>query len=99
LKLIYNASCLVGNSSSAIREGAFLGIPAVNIGNRQHNREHGKNIINANYNWKNILKAIEKQLNKKKFPTNKIFGDGKAGARISKILSNINLDIIKSLDY
>ena len=99
LKLIYNASCLVGNSSSAIREGAFLGIPAVNIGNRQRNREHGKNIINVNYNWKNILKAIEKQLNKKKFPTNKIFGDGKAGARISKILSNMNLNIIKSLNY
>ena len=99
LKLIYNASCLVGNSSSAIREGAFLGIPAVNIGNRQQNREHGKNIINVNYNWKNILKAIDKQLNRKKFPPNKIFGDGKAGKRISKILSRIDLDIIKSLKY
>lgn len=99
LKLIYNASCLVGNSSSAIREGAFLGIPAVNIGNRQQNREHGKNIINVNYNWKNILQAIDKQLNRKKFQPNKIFGDGKAGKRISKILSRIDLDIIKSLKY
>ena len=42
LKLIYNSSCLVGNSSSAIREGAYLGIPAVNIGNRQNKREQGK---------------------------------------------------------
>ena len=49
LTLINNASCLVGNSSSAIREGAFLGIPAVNIGNRQNNREHGKNIIHVGY--------------------------------------------------
>ena len=99
LKLIYNSSCLVGNSSSAIREGAFLGIPAVNIGNRQHNREHGKNIIHVDYNSKNILKAISIQIKKKKYSRNKIFGDGKAGERIGKILSNIKLDIIKSLNY
>ena len=36
-KLIFN-KCLIGNSSSAIREGAFLGLPAINIGNRQINR-------------------------------------------------------------
>ena len=99
LTLIKNASCLVGNSSSAIREGAFLGIPAINIGNRQNNREHGKNIIHVKYNSKNILEAINKQVKKKKYPKNKIFGDGKAGERISKILSNIKLDIIKSLNY
>jgi len=99
LKLIFNASCLVGNSSSAIREGAFLGIPAVNIGNRQHNREHGKNVISVDYNSRNIFKAIKQQVKKKKYSKNKIFGDGKAGARISKILSNIKLDITKSLNY
>jgi UDP-hydrolysing UDP-N-acetyl-D-glucosamine 2-epimerase len=99
LKLIFNASCLVGNSSSAIREGAFLGIPAVNIGNRQHNREHGKNVVHVDYNSKNILKAINQQVKKKKYLKNKIFGDGKAGERIAKILSKIKLDIIKSLNY
>ena len=99
LKLIFNASCLVGNSSSAIREGAFLGIPAVNIGNRQRNREHGKNIVHVDYNSKNILKAINQQVKKKKYSKNKIFGDGKAGEKIAKILSKIKLDIIKSLNY
>jgi UDP-hydrolysing UDP-N-acetyl-D-glucosamine 2-epimerase len=99
LKLIFNASCLVGNSSSAIREGAFLGIPAVNIGNRQHNREHGKNIVHVDYNAKKILKAINQQVKKKKYSKNKIFGDGKAGEKIAKILSKIKLDIIKSLNY
>ena len=79
LKLIFNESCLVGTSSSAIREGAFLGIPAVNIGNRQHNREHGKNIVHVDYNSKNILKASNQQVKKKKYSKNKIFGDGKAG--------------------
>jgi len=32
LKLVYNARCIVGNSSVAIGECAFLGVPAVNIG-------------------------------------------------------------------
>ena len=35
LILINNCKCLVGNSSSGLREGAFLGIPVVNIGSRQ----------------------------------------------------------------
>ena len=38
LKLLIRSSCIVGNSSVAIRECAFLGVPAVNIGDRQKNR-------------------------------------------------------------
>ena len=99
LKLIYNSSCLVGNSSSAIREGAFLGIPAVNIGNRQITREHGNNVINVNYDSNKILYATKKQIKQKIFPKNNLFGNGNAGEKISKILSNIKLDIIKKSKY
>ena len=99
LKLIYNSSCLIGNSSSAIREGAYLGIPAVNIGNRQNKREQGKNVINTKYNSTEIFKSILRQINRKRYPQNKIFGDGKAGKKISDILSKIKLDIIKNLNY
>ena len=35
LKLIKNSKCLIGNSSSGIRESSFLRIPVVNIGDRQ----------------------------------------------------------------
>ncbi len=99
LKLIYNSSCLVGNSSSAIREGAYLGIPAVNIGNRQNKREQGKNVINVKYSSSDIYKSILKQTKVKKYPKNKIFGDGRAGKRISKILSKIKLNVVKNLNY
>ena len=92
LSVIYNCSCLIGNSSSAIREGGFLGVPAVNIGTRQTGREVGKNIINVDYDEKKILKAIDKQLKKnKKFPSSKIYGDGNAGKYIASILSNLNI--------
>ena len=88
LKLIYNSSCLIGNSSSAIREGAYLGIPAVNIGNRQNKREQGKNVINTKYNSTEIFKSILRQIHRKKYPQNKIFGDGKAGKNIRYIIKN-----------
>ena len=99
LKLIYNSSCLVGNSSSAIREGAYLGIPAVNIGTRQNKREQGKNVINIEYDSAEIYKSILRQIRREKYPQNRIFGDGKAGKRISNILSKVKLDIIKTLNY
>ena len=44
LRLIYNARCLIGNSSVGIRESSFLGIPVVNIGSRQNGRERGRNV-------------------------------------------------------
>ena len=37
-QLMALCSCLVGNSSSGVREGAFIGTPVVNIGSRQNNR-------------------------------------------------------------
>lgn len=96
LKLIFNSKCIVGNSSSAIREGSFLGIPAVNIGNRQKNREQGKNLINVSYNYKKILTAIKKQIKHGKFRTDKKFGDGKSAQKIVKILNTVDLSIEKS---
>ena len=44
VKLIANTKCLVGNSSSFIRED-LLGTPAVIVGDRQSGREHGENVI------------------------------------------------------
>ena len=49
LKLLKNSRCIVGNSSVAIRECSFMGVPAVNIGTRQQSRERVKNVINVNY--------------------------------------------------
>ena len=35
IHLLDLSSCLVGNSSTGIREAAFLGLPVINIGSRQ----------------------------------------------------------------
>jgi UDP-hydrolysing UDP-N-acetyl-D-glucosamine 2-epimerase len=97
--LIYNASCLVGNSSSFIREGSQLGVPAVLLGNRQLNREIGKNVIYSNYNVKEIIDKIKFQIKKKSFVPEKIYGRGNSGKYIVKVLEKIDPTIKKQITY
>lgn len=99
IKILSNCSCVIGNSSSAIREGSFLGVPAVNVGSRQSGREMGENVINTKYCKDEIVKAINIQMKKKKISKNKLYGDGKASKRIAKILGEININIQKKLSY
>lgn len=98
-RLINNCACLVGNSSSGIREGSFLGVPAVNIGTRQGGREHGGNLVFAGYDRHEILAAIQKQLEHGKYPREDLFGDGKAGIRIAQILAETDFQIQKRLAF
>jgi UDP-hydrolysing UDP-N-acetyl-D-glucosamine 2-epimerase len=98
-KVLANATCAIGNSSSFIREGAYLGTPCVNIGQRQKGRERSKNVLDAENNAKNIISAIKKQINHGKYKSDPLFGSGNAGEKIAEILSYINVNIQKSLSY
>jgi UDP-hydrolysing UDP-N-acetyl-D-glucosamine 2-epimerase len=98
--LLESAACIVGNSSSAIRDGSFLGTPAVNIGTRQNSRLAGSNVINVGYDERKIFSAIKKQISKKKFKSSKIYGDGSAAKKIVSILKKIkNINIQKKISY
>ncbi len=97
--LINNCACLVGNSSSAIREGAFLGVPSVNVGTRQNGRERGENVVDIPYDAKLIEKAIVQQMKHGKYPSNGIYGDGYAKDKIVDILVNYEPKIQKRLTY
>ncbi len=97
LKLINNCACIVGNSSSAIREGAFLGIPAVNVGTRQQGRERGPNVVDVGYEEKDILRAIKRQIDHGKYAPDHTYGDGRAGERIARILAEYEPAIQKKL--
>ena len=98
-RLINNCSCLAGNSSSALREGAFLGVPAVNIGSRQQGREHGPNVVHTGYVRKEIQVAIQRQIAHGRYPRSTLFGDGRAGTRIAEVLAGAELKIQKRLAY
>jgi len=96
IKLLNSTLCLVGNSSVGIRECSFMGVPVVNIGDRQNNRERGNNVIDVDYNNQNILDAIEYQIKTKKYPSNYLYGDGDAGRHIADILASHNLALKKN---
>ncbi len=95
VRLIANCACLVGNSSSGIREGAFLGVPAVNIGTRQFGRQRGKNVIDVGYSRDEIAAAIRKHLENGRYESDPIYGDGTAGKQIADILAGTEVDIQK----
>ena len=98
-RLIANCNCFVGNSSSGIREGSYLGVPYVNIGTRQANRERAENCISADYNRHEIEDSIRYHLQNGNYPSSTLYGDGQAGDRISKILAEVDFTIQKRLYY
>lgn len=99
IQLMSKTACLVGNSSSGIREGAFIGTPVVNIGSRQDMRERGKNVINVDHNADEIYNAIVKQVQHGAYGHEPIYGDGTAGKRIADTLSKCSWKIQKRIVY
>lgn len=99
IALMRRTACLVGNSSSAIREGAFIGTPAVNIGTRQTMRQRGSNVIDVGHNREEITEAILQQVQHGSYPSEPIYGDGHAGERIADVLSRCTWQLQKLITY
>ncbi|MFL2661219.1 MAG: UDP-N-acetylglucosamine 2-epimerase [Alphaproteobacteria bacterium] len=90
IKLLNITKCLIGNSSSGIRDCGFIGTPVVNIGSRQNSRERSKNVFNVKFEKKEIINAIIKQSKREKFKPSNIYGDGKAAIKIINFLKNLS---------
>ena len=99
LRLLANTACLVGNSSVGIRECAFLGVPVVNIGTRQHKRDRGNNIVDVGYNRDEIANAIRYWIEKGKAESSGIYGGGDAGKQIAEQLATLSLRFHKTISY
>ena len=95
IHLLIKSNLLIGNSSSGIRECSALGIPNINIGDRQNKRQRAKNTYDCCHDEHEIKKGIEKQLNIKRFERSNIYGDGKSSEIISESLSSHKLSIKK----
>lgn len=99
-RLINNSVCLLGNSSSGIREGSYLGVPVVNIGTRQQGRERAGNVIDVGYDSREIIAAVQQQVAHGKYESIALYGDGKAGGRIAQHLADVDVrNIQKRLSY
>jgi UDP-hydrolysing UDP-N-acetyl-D-glucosamine 2-epimerase len=99
LRLAIGSRGIVGNSSVAIRECSYLGVPAVNIGGRQQGRERGENVIDVEHDRDAILQAARQQWDVKRYAPDSVYGDGHAGERIADLLSSIELTVTKQLAY
>ncbi len=96
LELAYFSRGLVGNSSVAIRECSFLGIPAVNIGSRQHGRERGPNVVDVPADRDAIYQAICGHL-RGRVESSNTYGTGRAGERIADVLASTDLSFIEAM--
>jgi UDP-hydrolysing UDP-N-acetyl-D-glucosamine 2-epimerase len=99
LRLLCRSTAIVGNSSVAIRECSFLGVPAVNIGSRQAGRERGRNVIDVDHDRRAIAAAIQEHIRRGRSEPDRLYGDGQAGTRIANTLATVDLTIEKRLAY
>lgn len=97
--ILNNASCIVGNSSSGIRESAYLGVPSVNIGNRQKGRQRGENVMDVPHEASSIKSAIKAQIEHGSYESSGIYGNGNSGERVAEILADFEFSIQKQITY
>ena len=99
VRLLRRTACLIGNSSSGIREGAFIGTPCINIGSRQTARERGSNVIDVDGGTHQILETLNKQIAHGPYSSEPVYGDGTAGTKIADVLAVKTVEIQKLITY
>ena len=99
LSLLINSRGIAGNSSVAIRECSYLGVPAVNIGTRQRGRDRGRNVTDVGYDTAQIEAAIAAMFASAARFKDTVYGDGQAGKKIADVLASAQLPIEKMLTY
>jgi UDP-hydrolysing UDP-N-acetyl-D-glucosamine 2-epimerase len=99
VNVLRGCEAVVGNSSSGIREASYLGIPSVNIGTRQSDREHGENVLFVNHNAVEIELAIKAQSKKGRLKSEVLFGNGFAGIQMAQILASVDLNTTKKFHF
>ena len=92
LSFMKEVECVIGNSSSGIVETPHLGVPTVNIGDRQKGRYLCPNIISCDRSFSAMKESIESAMNHGKYESNNYFGDGHASEiivdTITKFINN-----------
>lgn len=91
---------VIGNSSSGLIEAPALGVPTINVGERQKGRLHGESVINTNVTAASIEAAITLATSDKfkhqvrQMPL--VYGAGNICERIIKLIRNVPMIRTKS---
>lgn len=99
LRVIAGSACLVGNSSSFVRDASFVGIPVVLVGNRQDGRETAEHVVRVAPARNAILDAIRGQLAHGRYPGSQLYGRGDAAEQIAARLAEVPIYHQKRLAY
>jgi GDP/UDP-N,N'-diacetylbacillosamine 2-epimerase (hydrolysing) len=107
INLLRHCEMLIGNSSSGIVEVASLGIPVINVGERQRGRVHGDNVIFTDNERNEICSAIIKCQSDEDFlfmvkQCINPYGNGNSSAKIIEVLKNIEINnslLFKDITY
>lgn len=91
--LLRKAAVLVGNSSAGIKEAPYLGVPSVNIGNRQAGRLRGRSVfdVKESNDSNQIAHAITRQLRHGSYLSFTGYYKPNTSKNIVKVLSNVKL--------
>lgn len=95
--LLAIAAVMIGNSSAGLIETPYFRIPAIDVGERQKDREHGDNVIHCGFEPAELRAALSRALRDPGFArtvaTGSLpFGDGYAWRRIVERLKSVDLD-------
>lgn len=96
LTLLKNAQFIIGNSSAGIREAPYYGIPIINIGTRQQNRALHADIMNVNYEEKDIYQALKAIDSHQVKQTDADFGEGNSA---ELFLESLQKDTIWQMNH
>ncbi len=99
LKVLSNASCAVGNSSSFVRDASYFGTPVVLVGNRQDGRETDVHVVPSPPFSEELAPIIKAQLTHGRYEPSILYGDGYVSERIADGLATLTPYIQKRLHY
>ncbi len=99
LRVLANANCAIGNSSSFVRDASFFGTPIVLVGNRQDGRETDEHLVRVTPVAAEIEAAVRRQLQRGRYAPSTLYGDGEVSKRIARELVRLKPYVQKRLHY
>lgn len=99
LKVLANAACAIGNSSSFVRDASYFGTPVVLVGNRQDGRETDLHVTRVAPLADEIQAALTAQLKHGRYAPSTLYGDGRVAERVATALTTLEPYVQKRLHY
>jgi UDP-hydrolysing UDP-N-acetyl-D-glucosamine 2-epimerase len=94
--LLHHADVVVGNSSSALIEAPVVGVPVVDVGDRQASRLRADSCIHVPAERSAIAAGVATALARPRSPEASPYGDGRAVPRILDLLASLDLAALRA---